>query len=188
MPLSSVSTDAIVQFLSIYEDKPWRKRSFYLALRTFWKWVSITYDTSNPFLDRFGNLAIDIPRTPSRLLYTLEPRQMSTLIEAASNARNKAIVSLWADSGGRRNEITNIQVKDVDLERCRIRVWGKGNKEGWLIFGSNTHALLVAKTLGQRTMQIKVPIERVADVAAFMEMVQVTWDFLQDSGRHGARR
>ena len=112
---------------------------------------------------------------------------MSTLIEAASNARNKAIVSLLADSGGRRNEIINIQVKDVDLERCRIRVWGKGNKEGWLIFGSNTHALLVAKTLGQRTMQIKVPIERVADVAAFMEMVQVTWDFLQDSGRHGAR-
>ena len=144
MPLSSVSTDAIVQFLSIYEDKPWRKRSFYLALRTFWKWVSITYDTPNPFLDRFGNLAIDIPRTPSRLLYTLEPRQMSTLIEAASNARNKAIVSLLADSGGRRNEIINIQVKDVDLERCRIRVWGKGNKEGWLIVGPGTYALISA--------------------------------------------
>jgi len=34
-------------------------------------------------------------------------------------------------------------VADVDLERHRIRVWGKGNKEGYLPFGVSTKALLV---------------------------------------------
>lgn len=62
---------------------------------------------------------------------------------AALTLRDKTILSLLADSGGRRGEIAYIQVADVDLERHRIKVLGKGNKEGYLPFGLSTKALLV---------------------------------------------
>ena len=40
--------------------------------------------------------------------------------------------------------------------------------------------LLVAKTPGQRTKQVKVSIDTMKDVAGFMEMVKVKWGFLRD--------
>ena len=46
------------------------------------------------------------------------------------------------ESGARRTEIASIQVKDVDIAARRIKVLGKCNKEGWLIFGSSTEQLL----------------------------------------------
>jgi integrase len=128
--------------LAIYNDKPWRKHSFYRALRTFWKWVSITYEMRNPFIDRFGNLVITAPKTPNKVLYTITPNVVGMLIEAASCARDKAMISLLADSGVRRGEIASIEVSDLDLERRRIKVLGKGGKEGYLVFGATTAMLL----------------------------------------------
>jgi len=46
--LADADTDTIITFLSQYDDKPWRKHSFYRALRTYWKWASRTYDIPNP--------------------------------------------------------------------------------------------------------------------------------------------
>ena len=143
VPITEVNIDTIISFLSQYEDKPWRKRSFYLALRTFWKWMSLNRDLPNPFLDKYGNAAIDPPKTPSRILRTQTPDVVQQLMLAAPTLRDKTILSLLADSGGRRGEVAYIQVADVDLERYRIKVLGKGNKEGYLPFGLSTKALLV---------------------------------------------
>ncbi len=140
--LAEADTETIITFLSQYDDKPWRKHSFYRALRTYWKWASRTYDIPNPFLDRHGNQAIDAPKTPSKVLYTLTPEIVSLLIEAAPTMRDKALISLLADSGGRRAEIVSIQMANLDLVRCRIRVWGKNRKQGWLVFGPATQQLL----------------------------------------------
>ena len=142
VPLADADTATIITFLSQYDDKPWRKHSFYRALRTFWKWASLTYDISNPFLDRHGNHCIDAPKTPSKVLYTITPQLVSLLIEAAPTVRDRAIVSLLADSGCRRAELVSIQAADVELDRRRILVWGKNRKQGWLIFGPNTQQLL----------------------------------------------
>ena len=142
VPLVEANTATIINFLSQYNDKPWRKHSFYRALRTFWKWASRTYDIPNPFLDRHGNLAIDAPKTPSKVLYTLSPELVSILMEAAQTVRDKAILSLLADSGCRRAELVGIQTTNMDLEKRRILVWGKIRVQGWLIFGPNTQQLL----------------------------------------------
>ena len=125
----------------MYDAKPWRKHSFYRALRSFWKWVSINHEQPNPFIDRFGNLVIDAPKTPNDILYTITPDTVKLLIAAVCTTRDKAIISLLADSGVRRGELTSIQVRDVDLERRRIKVQGKGGKEGYLVFGAATEEL-----------------------------------------------
>ena len=128
--MADADTATIIRFLSQYDDKPWRKHSFYRALRTFWKWASLAYDISYPLLDRHGNSAIDAPKTPSKVLYTITPELVSFLIEAAPTVRDRAIVSLLADSGCRRAELVSIQVADVELDRRRILVWGKNRKQG----------------------------------------------------------
>ncbi|MCH8224358.1 MAG: tyrosine-type recombinase/integrase [Chloroflexi bacterium] len=64
------------------------------------------------------------------------------MLENAACARDKAVVSLFADSGARRSELCNIRVQDLDLDRYRIKVMGKGGKEGFLIFGDKTKTLL----------------------------------------------
>ena len=43
--------------------------------------------------------------------------------------------------------------------------------------------LLVAKTLGHRTIQVKVPIDSPEDVSGLMEMVKVKWEFFEDGQR-----
>ena len=113
-----------MEFLAMYDAKPQRKPSLYRALHTFWKWVSIHHAVPNPYpyIDRFRNSVIEPPKTPKDILYTVTPDSVRLLIAAASNLRDKALISLLAASGVRRGELANIQVDDIDLERHRIKV------------------------------------------------------------------
>ena len=78
--------------------------------------------------------------TPKTVLYILTPEKVHRLLEDASCIRDRAIISLLADSGARQSEIVAIKTNDVDLEKNCIKVMGKGNKEGYLIFGEATKA------------------------------------------------
>ena len=111
--LTEVTTTTIIDFLGLYADKPWRKHSFYRALRTFWKWLSVRLSMPNPFLDKFGNPIIEPPKVPSRILYTLSPGNVAVLIESAGLIRDKPIIALLADTGGRLSEIAGGRRKDT---------------------------------------------------------------------------
>jgi integrase/recombinase XerC len=56
--------------------------------------------------------------------------------------RDKAIISLFSDSGLRLSELANINTNDIDWEHRLIKVVCKGNKEGLAPFGKRTEALL----------------------------------------------
>ena len=43
--IGAVTDDQIIELLAVYNDKPWRGHPFYQVLRTFLKWVSLTYET-----------------------------------------------------------------------------------------------------------------------------------------------
>ncbi len=98
----------------------------------------MTYDLDNPFLDKPRNRAIPAPRLPSKILPTTSPDTVATLIENCTTVRNKAIVSLLADSGCRMTELVSISMRNVFIDKSRISVWGKNRKEGWLVFGPIT--------------------------------------------------
>ena len=138
IPLTNVTRDQIIQFLAIYDAKPWRKHSFYRSLRTFYRWISTTQGLPNPFIDRFGNRVIDPPNTPTNVLYTIDPDSVRRLMVACQDPRDTAMVALLADSGARRGEITSIWISDVDIFNRKIKVVGKGGKEGFLAFGGPT--------------------------------------------------
>ena len=165
--LTDVTTATIIDFLGLYVDKPWRKHSFYRALRTFWKWLSVRLSMPNPFLDKFGNPVIEPPKVPSRILYTLNPEKVAVLIEAAELIRDKAIIALLADTGGRLSEIAGgrrkdtpgAQSADLDLERKQLKVLGKGNKQGYLVFGETTRSLL------KRYLEKAKPVGKLFDLS-----------------------
>jgi site-specific recombinase XerD len=85
------------------------------------------------------------PRRPSRLPRVLSideaeqlvtaPRRLPSRDEALAR-RDEAILELLYATGMRISELAGLTIDRVDLERRRLRVTGKGNKERQLLFGT----------------------------------------------------
>ena len=71
------------------------------------------------------------PRKPKRVIKdTLSESEISRMIQATKNSREKAIICLLAYSGMRNREICNLRLVEVDLGSNRITVKaGKNNKD-----------------------------------------------------------
>ena len=96
--------------------------------------------------------AIKLPRgsrqSSGRYLSYTDLDQISALTLAQSNKikalRDNAIFWLMYESGLRRAEVIGLDVGDIDLYLCKIRVMGKGNKERYVPFskGSDLYAAI----------------------------------------------
>jgi len=69
----------------------------------------------------------------SKLPNVLTLEEVSSLVNIEVNnpfeARNKAILELLYSSGLRITELTSLELSNVDLDDCLVRVMGKGSKE-----------------------------------------------------------
>ncbi len=76
---------------------------------------------------------IDRPKIEQKIPEFLSLEEVSNLlnipVENEYNARDKAILELLYSSGIRISELTNLEMANIDLEECLIRVMGKGSKE-----------------------------------------------------------
>ncbi len=168
-PVHEVTTDHVLKFLSVYNDRPHQKDSFYRTLKSFYKWsIKFGLIEDNPML------LIEAPKLPETVLRTITPEQVRILLETAENSRDKAIVALLADSGARRSAFTGIRVHDLDLLHNRILVTGKGQKEGFLVFGGQTKGLLekyieesrpVGSLFGLKPAGLRMMLRRLGDKA-----------------------
>ena len=62
--------------------------------------------------------------------YCLQPDQVKKLIYSTDNFRNRTIIKTLAYTGIRREELTGLDIEDIDFDLNRIRIRaGKGNKE-----------------------------------------------------------
>lgn len=82
---------------------------------------------------RFKGFKVKIgrPRKPRRIIKgVLSESEVSRIIQATRNPREKAIICLLAYSGIRNNELCNLKLEDVDLGSNLIKVLaGKGKKD-----------------------------------------------------------
>jgi len=139
MSVTDVGPQQIVEFLAPYSDRPFQRHGLYRALKSLYRWLKkMRRIPENPME------YIEAPKVPDKVLNIVTQEQASVLIENAVCTRDKAVIGIFADTGARRSEVCNIRVQDVDLQRNRIKVIGKGGKEGYLIFGDKTKSLLVA--------------------------------------------
>jgi len=100
------------------------KNAYYRAIRAFCNWLFRQgYIKDNPISK------IDAPKMTKTILPSLTREQVEYLISQAENIRDKCIISLFADSGIRLNELVNIKANHIDWESQTVTIWGKGGKQ-----------------------------------------------------------
>jgi integrase/recombinase XerC len=126
---------AINAFLHGLECSEGGKHAYFRAIRVFYRWL---YSPKSSY-DLNGKLNpaewIDAPKVPKLILPSLDQSQVLKLIDYAHSTRNKAIISLFPESGLRLSELTNIKPQDINWQKRTIKVLGKGRKEGLAPFG-----------------------------------------------------
>ena len=100
------------------------KFAYYRAIRAFINWL-----VRNDYLKDNPLRKVDPPKPTKQLLPSITDEQVNYLIGYVNSLRDKAIISLFADSGMRLNELTNILVSDIDWVDYTVTIWGKGGKQ-----------------------------------------------------------
>jgi integrase/recombinase XerC len=85
---------------------------------------------------------VDPPKVTKRILPSLTQQQLNALLQQVDNPRDKAIMSLFADSGMRLSELTSVKKANIDWDNYTIIIWGKGNKQRKAPFTEKTATLL----------------------------------------------
>ena len=111
-------------------------------LRAFYNWLYSPRSGYNLITQDNPILAVEAPKVGKRILPSLTLEQLDLLIDQAECNRDKAIISLFADSGLRLSELANVNHNNIDWQHRLIKVICKGNKEGLAPFGSRTEKLL----------------------------------------------
>jgi integrase len=103
---------------------PWSPATFtihFVALRRFLRWAK------NPLGDQRGIWSVPT-QTSSRRRW-LTPEQLVRLYQAARD-RERILVALEGFNGLRRVEVLRLRSKDIDFDRQRLHVLGKGRNGG----------------------------------------------------------
>jgi len=138
----NISGKEISTFISTLKCSNGGKHAYFRTLRAFYNWLyspKSGYDLNprdNPML------IVDALKMERRILPSLSEEQVEYLIKQATCIRDKAIISLFVDSGLRLTELANIKPENIDWDNGLIKVVCKGNKEGYAPFGMRTKKLL----------------------------------------------
>jgi len=139
---ANVTSRNIIEFLQSRTCTNGGRHAYYRTLRAFYNWLYSAKSgyNLNPQLNPI--LAVEPPKVEKKILPSLTSEQLDYLIESADCIRDKAIISLFADSGLRISELARIKVGDIKWEMRLVKVICKGNREGYAPFGSRTEYLL----------------------------------------------
>ncbi len=112
------------------------RHSHYRAIKTFHRWLEEEYGFSNPIQ------GMPAPILGKPILPSLTREEVRMLIEKADTVRDKAIISLFVESGLRLAELTRIQHDEIDWNTRTILVMCKGQKQDYAVFGELTEDYL----------------------------------------------
>ncbi len=111
--------------------------NYHQIINTFIRWLlKMGYLKRNP-LDR-----VDKPKRIKELLPSVSEEELYILLKVVDNPRDKAMMSLFFDSGMRLSELSNIRQEDIDWSNYTITIWGKGNKQRKAPFTDRSGRLL----------------------------------------------
>lgn len=120
------------------------RHASYRVIKTLYRWLHSEYGFINPME------GMPAPILGKPILPSLEKEQVMFLISIASSVRDKAIISLFTESGSRLFELACIKPEHINWTNRTIRVMGKGRKEALAAFGELTEQYL-KEWLGQYT-------------------------------------
>jgi len=86
----------------------------------------------------------------------LNEDEVEYILEQAGNVRDRAIISLFVDSGIRLNELVNIKPDDIDWESQTVTIMGKGSKQRKAPFGKRTADLITEYFRGIKVKKVSL--------------------------------
>jgi len=113
------------------------------SIRSFFKYCyKRGYITKNP-----AHLLI-VPKKEKRLPSTVQIEEITRMMDLAdgdspAEKQNRAILELFYSTGIRLSELTELNVKDLNIKQKQVHVTGKGNKQRIIPLG--THAINACK-------------------------------------------
>lgn len=114
--------EPIEEFLANVNGVPETRHAYYRTLKAFYRFASRRHGFPNPIEQ------IAPPIVPKKVMPTLEPRQMMQLLNLAISPRDKALITLFIDSGARTSELAGLRRQDINENS--IHVSGKtGERE-----------------------------------------------------------
>lgn len=127
--LLSITSNDIRKYLKFINNLTNKTISHNISsLKSFYNYLeSIELINYNPTNE------IDRPKLEQTIPTYLTLEEVSKLldikVENEYNARDKAILELLYSSGIRISELTSMELSNIDLDDCLIRIMGKGSKE-----------------------------------------------------------
>jgi len=116
---------------------------YFRALRTFFNWLEREeLIIENPFRN------LKTPKVDRKIIQALTPNEIERLFKLCSgksalDVRNRAILSVFLDTGLRISELTNLTIDDVNMDDGSILVKrGKGGKQRIVRIGSKAQKVL----------------------------------------------
>ncbi|HUU62616.1 MAG TPA: helix-turn-helix domain-containing protein [Dehalococcoidia bacterium] len=98
------------------------RHASFRAIKTFHRWLKAEYGLNNPML----NILAPILGRP--VLPSLTAEQVLIIVEKAHCSRDKAILSLFAESGLRLAELANIKPQEISWDNKNSRSFRKGQE------------------------------------------------------------
>ena len=132
-----LTSEGINLFLTNLECNTGGKFAYYRAIRAFCHCL-----VRNDYLKDNPLKSVDPPKPPRPILPSLTNEQVEYLVNYVASDRDKAIISLFADSVMILRELSGIKTSYMDWENHLILIWGKGNKQRKAPFTERSTKLL----------------------------------------------
>lgn len=141
----NINKDEIIEYLKYLDDLKYQNRSIsrmLSSIRSFYNYLEEIKLIESNIFKRIRN-----PKVSKKLPNYLSIVEIESILDTISEdnmggIRDKCLFELMYSTGLRVSEVSNLCIKDVDLNEKSIRVLGKGNKERIVYFGEVTLKLL----------------------------------------------
>lgn len=138
-PVAIITANDVRYYLATkYRDcKETTKATKIYYLKSFFQWL---FDEE--YIERNIMNKIKAPKTPKRLRKALNSEETELLREACKTDRERSMLEMFICTGLRAEELTTLNISDLDFNNLTFRIIGKGNKERKLYFTAKCKILL----------------------------------------------
>ena len=113
------------------------KYGYFKCLRAFYNWLYSPKAGLGFKAEANPVTWVEAPKRPLLILPALTRVQVESLIDKAGTTRDRAIISLFTESGLRLFELTNIRPHDIDWDRAALsESWARAGKRLWRLLVS----------------------------------------------------
>ncbi|MAG78475.1 integrase [archaeon] len=143
---SKVKKEDIMNFVKVINERdysPWTKQAYKVMIKRFYKWLK---GNDEKYPEEVSWINTNLKKSELRLPSEgdlLTEKEVSKLIDATTNSRDKAFVSVLYESGCRIGEIGNLKIKNVKVDEygAVLNVFGKTGARQIRIINSTSYLI-----------------------------------------------